>query len=96
MKAEGILPVADDAFRRRCRRCPRRWYCVRQASGPSRSSAFLLVLKPATFTIVVTASLLPLSRLIPDSVPSFDTLVTLLFLVDMHVVVKPRSIPITY
>jgi hypothetical protein len=33
-------------------------------------------------------SLLPLPRLIPDSVPSFDTLVTLLLLVDISVVVK--------
>jgi hypothetical protein len=29
---------------------------------------------PATFTFVVAASLVPLPRLIPDSVPSFDAL----------------------
>jgi hypothetical protein len=78
----GLLPAADDAFRRR-RRCPRRWYSsmdppttsASHASGLSNSLAltFLLVHMLATFTLVALASLPPLLYLIPATVLFLDT-----------------------
>jgi hypothetical protein len=49
----------------------------------------LLVLMPATFIFVAIASPASLLYLTPASVPSFDTVVRWLFLVDIDVVVKP-------
>lgn len=90
---------ADHAFRRRCplRRYGATYHTRPPASGQSSPlTLIVLVLSPVTFTSAVTASLLPLPGLIPGSVPSFNTLVTVQFRVDLRVVVQPRNTPITY